>query len=113
MKKVDFVQFNIDVNEAYDKLVIVHFSSVWNASCKMVNENLSKIEEEFSPKIVCFEINYYKYDTISNIFGIERVPSVVFIKDSVYLWKTVGNKFLAYEPLRDRAILYLGKSDEN
>ena len=65
------------------RLVILYFSANWSDECKLIKSNifdeLSK-EEKYKDYLAVLEIEAEEFEDISMKYGIESVPSFVFVK---------------------------------
>ncbi len=75
--------FNYDVNKEwkYDgKLpAIIDFYADWCQPCKMVAPVLEELSREYEGKIVIYKVNTEKEQELSAVFGIQSIPTFLFI----------------------------------
>jgi thioredoxin 1 len=59
--------------------VIVDFYADWCAPCRMVAPILEEISKEFAGRILVYKVNTDAEAELSTIFGVQSIPSVLFI----------------------------------
>ena len=62
-----------------DKPAIVDFWAEWCGPCKMVGPILEELSEEYQGKIDIFKVNVDENPELSQAFGIQSIPSLLFI----------------------------------
>ena len=58
---------------------IIDFYADWCAPCKMVAPILEELKEEYGDKLEIFKIDTEQEREISSMFGIQSIPSLLFI----------------------------------
>ena len=76
--------FNWEVNkEAWKyeghKPCIVDFYADWCQPCKMLSPILENLQEEYGDNLDIFKLNVEEEPELANIFGIQSIPSILFI----------------------------------
>ncbi len=75
--------FNYDVNRNWKyegtKPCIVDFYADWCRPCKMIAPILDELAEEYKDQIVIYKINTEKERELAAAFGIQSIPSLLFI----------------------------------
>ena len=61
---------------------IVDFYADWCGPCKMVAPILEKISKEYEGKLHIFKIDTDKEQELAGAFGIQSIPSILFIPQS-------------------------------
>ena len=59
--------------------VIVDFYADWCMPCKMVAPILEKIAAEYKERVAVYKVNTDKEPELSGVFGIQSIPSILFI----------------------------------
>lgn len=62
-----------------DKPAIIDFYADWCAPCKMLAPILEEIDAEYNGKIQIYKINTEEEQELSYAFGIQSIPSILFI----------------------------------
>lgn len=62
-----------------DKPAIVDFWAPWCVPCKMVSPILEDISAEFTDKLHVYKVNVDENQEISMAFGIQSIPTILFI----------------------------------
>lgn len=58
---------------------IIDFYADWCGPCKMVAPILEDLQKEYGEKISIFKVNTDEEQELSSIFGIQSIPSLLFI----------------------------------
>jgi len=62
-----------------DKPAIIDFYADWCGPCKMVSPILEELSEEYAGKIDVYKVDTDKEGELSGAFGIQSIPSLLFI----------------------------------
>jgi thioredoxin 1 len=62
-----------------DKPCIIDFYADWCGPCKMVAPILEELSKDFEGKIDIYKIDTDKEQELSGIFGINSIPSILFV----------------------------------
>jgi thioredoxin len=81
-KKVFDFQANTDWKFEGDLPCIVDFYADWCGPCKMVSPILEQISEEYAGKVNVYKINTDEEQELSQAFGIQSIPSLLFVPKS-------------------------------
>jgi thioredoxin 1 len=75
--------FNYEVNKEWkfegEKPCVIDFYADWCAPCKMVAPILEELSEEFDGKLDIYKVNTEEERELSAIFGIQSIPSILFV----------------------------------
>ena len=59
--------------------VIIDFYADWCRPCKMLSPIIEAASEEYKGKVVVYKVNIDKEPELAQVFGIQSIPSVLFI----------------------------------
>jgi thioredoxin 1 len=59
--------------------VIIDFYANWCGPCKMVAPVLEELQKEYGDKLTIFKVNTEEQQELSSIFGIQSIPSILFV----------------------------------
>jgi thioredoxin 1 len=59
--------------------VIIDFYADWCGPCKMVAPFLEELSQEYKDRLVIYKVNTEKEMELSAVFGIQSIPSFLFI----------------------------------
>lgn len=85
LTKNDFIEkvFNYEENKEWkfegDKPCIIDFYADWCQPCKMVAPVLEELSNEFQGKLDIFKVNTEQEQELAAIFGIQSIPSMLFV----------------------------------
>ncbi len=68
-----------EFNYLGDKPAIIDFYATWCGPCKMMSPRLDSIAEKFDGKLVVYKIDIDKERELAGLFGIQSIPSLLFI----------------------------------
>ena len=75
--------FNFEENKEWkfegEKPCIIDFYADWCAPCKIVAPVLEELSEEYDGKLDVFKVNTEEQRELSAIFGIQSIPSLLFV----------------------------------
>lgn len=75
--------FNYEVNKEWKfegkTPAIIDFYADWCQPCKMVAPILEELKEEYGDKLDIFKVNTEEQRELSSVFGIQSIPSLLFI----------------------------------
>ena len=92
----------IKTAEEYEKYyqtgeVLVDFNAVWCGPCRMLAPILEDLDRlQYFPNLKILSVDVDKVPVISNRYGIESIPTLLYFKDGKLLKKALG-----YMPLDD------------
>lgn len=58
---------------------IIDFYADWCSPCKMVAPILEELQKEYGDKLTIFKVNTEEQQELSSIFGIQSIPSILFV----------------------------------
>ena len=62
-----------------DKPAIVDFWAEWCGPCRMVGPVLEELSEEYAGKVDIYKVDVDSVPELSQAFGIQSIPSILFI----------------------------------
>ncbi|MCK5462451.1 MAG: thioredoxin [Bacteroidales bacterium] len=75
--------FNFEENKEWkfegEKPCVIDFYADWCGPCKMVAPILEELSEEYDGKLDIFKVNTEEQKELSAIFGIQSIPSLLFV----------------------------------
>jgi thioredoxin len=75
--------FNYETNKEWkfegETPAIIDFYADWCAPCKAVAPILEELKEEYGDKLDIFKVNTEEQRELSSVFGIQSIPSLLFI----------------------------------
>jgi len=80
MKELTDENFDIEIQKS-QKPILVDFYAVWCPPCQILSPILDRIEKEYEEKIIFAKVNVDLAPLISQRFGINSIPTVIFFKD--------------------------------
>ncbi len=81
-QKVFDFENNKEWKYAGDLPAIVDFYADWCGPCKMVSPILDELSKEYEGKIHVYKVNTDEEPELSGAFGIQSIPSLLFIPTS-------------------------------
>ena len=60
--------------------VVLDFYADWCRPCKMVAPELTKLQKDYKGKILVYKINIDQEPELAQVFGIQSIPTIFFIK---------------------------------
>lgn len=75
--------FNFETNKEWkfegEKPCLIDFYADWCGHCKMVAPILEELSVEYKDKVNIYKVNTDQEQELSSIFGIQSIPSLLFI----------------------------------
>lgn len=75
--------FNYETEQDWKYLgelpAIIDFYADWCGPCKMVAPILEELSNEYEGKLVIYKVNTDKEQELSAVFGIQSIPTILFI----------------------------------
>lgn len=65
-----------------DKPAIIDFYADWCGPCKTVAPILEELSETYKDEIMIYKVDTEKEEELSSVFGIQSIPSLLFIPGS-------------------------------
>ena len=75
--------------EKHKGLVVIDLFATWCAPCRMLAPVLEELEKEY-PDVKFCKINVDEERELAEIFRVESIPMVAFVKDDTFLDMSVG-----------------------
>lgn len=89
-------QYNELLNS--DKKVLIDFYAEWCAPCKKMTPYLSKMQKEWSDKVVIIRLNADKNKTLMREMKIDVLPTLILYENKEIKWKHSG--YISEEELK-------------
>jgi len=80
--------------------VMVDFFAEWCGPCKMMGPIIEKLAEEYKGKVKIGKLDIDANPTISEVMGIQSIPTLIFFKDGKIVDQSIG--FRSEEDLRKK-----------
>jgi len=77
---------------ASDKLVVVDFFATWCGPCKKLAPIIEEVEQLSSEKALIIKVDVDKFPELAGQYNVQKLPTVVLIKDSNEVKRFVGVK---------------------
>jgi len=75
--------FNYEVNKEWkfegNTPAIIDFYADWCGPCKVIAPILEELKDEYGDKLDIFKVNTEEQRELSSVFGIQSIPSLLFI----------------------------------
>ena len=75
--------FNFEAGKEWkfegDNPAIIDFYADWCGPCKVVAPILEELKDEYGDKLDIFKVNTEEQRELSSVFGIQTIPSLLFI----------------------------------
>lgn len=81
--------FEAEVMHA-DTPVLLDFWATWCGPCQMLSPVVAEIAEEYDGKVKVGKVNVDEQPQLASAFGIESIPTLVFIRDGKVAEVTEG-----------------------
>jgi thioredoxin len=78
-KVVDYVNNPKEWKYLGDKPAIIDFYATWCGPCRMVAPIMEELAKEYGDKIVVYKVDVDQEQELAGLFGIQSIPSVLFI----------------------------------
>ena len=89
MKKITKHQFKLEVIDN-DGLVLVEFYTEWSGSAFIITKLLSELEKHYENKVRFVLINIEETKTLSERYGVKKIPTILFFKDGEVIHQLEG-----------------------
>jgi len=86
MKEISALELRERINNK--ESMIVDFYATWCGPCKMLSEELTKVESEFP----IYKVDVEEDIDLSTLMGIRSVPAIKYIKEGEVVSTTIGLK---------------------
>lgn len=86
MKEISAIELKERLNNK--ETMVVDFFATWCGPCKMLSEELNKVESEYP----IYKVNVEEDVELSKLMGIRSVPAIKYIKEGEVVSTTIGLK---------------------
>jgi len=69
---------------------LVDFYATWCGPCKMMSPLLEEVSKEVGNNVRVLKIDVEKNSSVSAIYGIRSVPTLILFKEGVPVWRQNG-----------------------
>ncbi|HEX6893474.1 MAG TPA: thioredoxin domain-containing protein [Chryseolinea sp.] len=69
---------------------LVKITSHWNAASQMLSHTLQTLASQYSGKVAFFSLNYETEATLSDVYFVDSVPTILFFKKGTLVDKLSG-----------------------
>ena len=83
-------EFNKEVLQEKDKLVLVDFWAVWCAPCQYLNPVIEELANEYKDDIKVVKVNVDEASDVAATYGIMSIPTVMFFKKGEQVKTMIG-----------------------
>lgn len=81
--------FRQEVYES-DKPVLIDFWATWCGPCRMLGPVIEEIAEDFDGVVKVGKVNVDEQPELAGRFGVESIPTLVYIKDGEIISRSAG-----------------------
>lgn len=78
-KKVFDYKNKVEWDFSGDVPVVIDFYATWCRPCKKVAPILEELQKEYKGKLVIYKVNVDKEKELTNVFGVQSMPTFLFI----------------------------------
>lgn len=93
--KLNSANFQKEVMDVKDKLVMVDFWATWCGPCRALGPVVEELAEAYAGKVVVGKVNVDEEPELAAQFRVSSIPSVFFLKNGEVVKHCVG--FQEYE----------------
>lgn len=86
MKEISAIELKERLNNK--ETMVVDFFATWCGPCKMLSEELNKVESEYP----IYKVNVEEDVELSKLMGIRSVPAIKYIKEGEVVSTSIGLK---------------------
>ena len=90
-KHITEAEFDKEVKQS-DQLVMIDFFAEWCGPCKMLAPTVDALSAEYEGKAKIFKCDVDQEPVIAGQFGVQSIPTIVFMKGGEVVDKVVGFK---------------------
>jgi len=73
-----------------EKPVLVDFYADWCGPCRILSPIIKEVKSEFGDKLKVIKIDVDKNPSVSGIYQIQGVPTMMLFKNGKVLWRQAG-----------------------
>ncbi len=83
-------EFNKEVLQEKDKLVLVDFWAVWCAPCQFLNPVIEELHNEFKDDLKVVKVNVDEASDVAASYSIMSIPTVMFFRNGEQVKTMIG-----------------------
>lgn len=76
----------------YEGLVVIDFWAPWCGPCRAMGKTLEEMSDEDGEGVKLCKVNVDEENDLANQYGIRVIPTLVFIKNNIIVFRTEGSK---------------------
>lgn len=81
--------FNTQLEEAGEKLIVIDFHATWCGPCKMIAPFFQELSEEFQD-VVFLKVDVDEVEDVAGQYNVSSIPKFVFIKNKNQVAEMLG-----------------------
>ncbi|KAI8128236.1 Thioredoxin-T [Lucilia cuprina] len=82
--------FELELEDADNKLVVIDFYANWCAPCKLINPQLEELSVQYADKVKFLKVNVDECEDIAMAYNVTSMPTFVFVRDQQIIDVLVG-----------------------
>lgn len=90
MAEIKITDDNYEEFLSSDKLVVVDFWATWCGPCQRLAPIIAQVAEEYEDKAVIGKCNAENNEAVTEKYGIQSIPTILFIKNGEVVDKLTG-----------------------
>lgn len=95
-------EFNDQLKNAGDKLVVVDFFATWCGPCNNIAKHVESLAQKYASQVVVLKLNVDKVGDVANDFKVFGLPTFIFFKKGEVVQRWEGADIAAIEELTNK-----------